>query len=125
MHIASQIASGMAFLENSGLMHKDLATRNCVIYKSSLTVKIADIASKLYEYQDDYYKGLLPIRWMAPESIAQGYFTIKSDVFSFGITFWEILTFAKHKPYFDIDDESLLTTIIQVYLYINIIFTCI
>ncbi|RWS16002.1 discoidin domain-containing receptor 2-like protein [Dinothrombium tinctorium] len=113
IHIGSQIASGMAYLESIELTHRDLAARNCIIYKSVLNVKITDTAIMLYEYQNDYYKGILPIRWMAPESIADGYFTSKSDVFAFATTLWEILTFCEEKPYSDIDDELLLKTIVQ------------
>lgn len=60
-------------------------------------------------FDSDYYrkgnKGLLPIRWMAPESLNDGVFSCKSDVWSYGIVLWEIVTLAS-QPYQGLSNEQ-------------------
>ncbi len=60
-------------------------------------------------YETDYYrkggKGLLPVRWMAPEAIKDGIFTSLSDVWSFGIVLWEMVTLAE-QPYQGLSNEE-------------------
>ena len=62
-------------------------------------------------YETDYYrkggKGLLPVRWMAPESLADGVFTSQSDVWSFGVVLWEMATLAA-QPYQGLSNEQVL-----------------
>lgn len=111
--MASEIASGCNHLESTKQIHRDLAARNCLIHYKDLTVKITDMASNLDKYRDDYYNNILPIRWMAPESIVNGHYSVKSDVFSFSVTFWEILTYCKSKPHSEMSDETLLRIIIN------------
>lgn len=70
--MASQIASGMKFMESLSLVHRDLATRNCLVGENCV-VKIADFGMSRSLYSVDYYKvqgrATLPIRWMAWESV--------------------------------------------------------
>uniref|UniRef100_A0A5K4E9E6 receptor protein-tyrosine kinase n=1 Tax=Schistosoma mansoni TaxID=6183 RepID=A0A5K4E9E6_SCHMA len=90
---ATQIADGMAYLSAK----QDLAARNCLV-DSSLTVKIGDFGLCRDVYGHNYYHktshAKLPIRWMAPESLQTAYFTTQSDVWSYGVVLWEIVTMA-------------------------------
>ncbi|XP_064342815.1 proto-oncogene tyrosine-protein kinase ROS isoform X2 [Camelus dromedarius] len=101
------ISKGCVYLEEMHFIHRDLAARNCLVsvkeYASpSRMVKIGDFGLARDVYKNDYYRkrgeGLLPVRWMAPESLMDGLFTTQSDVWSFGILIWEILTLG-HQPY--------------------------
>ncbi|VDP90629.1 unnamed protein product [Echinostoma caproni] len=112
---AAQIADGMLFLSDRNLVHRDLAARNCLVDKQ-LTVKIADFGLARCMSADEYYRRRgqtrLPIRWMAPESLNQSYFTTKSDVWSYGIVLWEIATFAA-LPYSGLSHEQVIAHVTQ------------
>lgn len=85
LQMAAEIADGMAYLTANKFVHRDLAARNCMVAED-LTVKIGDFGMTRDIYETDYYrkggKGLLPVRWMAPESLKDGIFTSHSDVWS-------------------------------------------
>jgi len=113
--MAGQIADGMAYLEASKFVHRDLAARNCMLTEN-ITVKIGDFGMARDIYEMDYYrkenKGLLPVRWMAPESLEYGIFTSKSDVWSYGVVLWEIASLAE-QPYQGLANEEVLQFVLR------------
>ena len=97
------IAKGMQYLEKSKIMHGDLAARNILMSENVLgrqcpVAKVADfgLAKKFYEaiYQKTS-RVMVPWKWMAPEFLTDDIFTLKSDVWSYAVLFWEILSFGK------------------------------
>ena len=110
LQISAQIAAGMVYLSERKFVHRDLATRNCLI-NEQMVVKIADFGLSHKIYLQDYYKGdendVIPIRWMPLESILYNKFSIESDVWAYGVCLWEIFSFAL-QPYFGLTHEEVI-----------------
>ena len=115
LYLGVQIASGMHYLASRRFVHRDLATRNCLVGKD-FVVKISDFGMSRRLYESAYYRVqgtlVLPIRWMACETF-YGKFSVKSDSWAFGVTLWELYTLASCDPYEDMSDEEVIQDAIR------------
>ncbi|XP_039635762.1 muscle, skeletal receptor tyrosine-protein kinase isoform X2 [Perca fluviatilis] len=110
LSISKQIAAGMAYLSERKFVHRDLATRNCLVGEE-MVVKIADFGLSRNIYSADYYKAnendAIPIRWMPPESIFYNRYTTESDVWAYGVVLWEIFSNGM-QPYYGMGHEEVI-----------------
>ncbi|XP_010841864.1 PREDICTED: muscle, skeletal receptor tyrosine-protein kinase isoform X2 [Bison bison bison] len=108
--IARRWAAGMAYLSERKFVHRDLATRNCLVGEN-MVVKIADFGLSRNIYSADYYKAnendAIPIRWMPPESIFYNRYTTESDVWAYGVVLWEIFSYGL-QPYYGMAHEEVI-----------------
>ncbi|NXN56115.1 FLT3 kinase, partial [Rynchops niger] len=110
-----QIAKGMEFLESKSCIHRDLAARNILVTHGKV-VKICDFGLARDVVNDSNYivrgNARLPVKWMAPESLFERTYTMKSDVWSYGILLWEIFSLGVN-PYPGIQVDTNFYKLIQ------------
>uniref|UniRef100_H2UL59 Tyrosine-protein kinase n=1 Tax=Takifugu rubripes TaxID=31033 RepID=H2UL59_TAKRU len=114
--MAAQVAAGMAYIERMNYIHRDLRSAN-ILVGDSLVCKIADFGlARLIE--DNEYTARqgakFPIKWTAPEAALYGKFTIKSDVWSFGILLTELVTKGR-VPYPGMNNREVLEQVERGY----------
>ncbi|XP_071778192.1 ephrin type-A receptor 4-A-like isoform X2 [Centroberyx gerrardi] len=120
------IASGMKYLSDMSYVHRDLAARN-ILVNSNLVCKVSDFGlSRVLEDDPEaayttraagtYHSpgGKIPIRWTAPEAIAYRKFTSASDVWSYGIVMWEVVSYGE-RPYWDMNNQDVIKAIEEGY----------
>uniref|UniRef100_A0AC35TVL1 Protein kinase domain-containing protein n=1 Tax=Rhabditophanes sp. KR3021 TaxID=114890 RepID=A0AC35TVL1_9BILA len=112
--ISKEICEGLCYLTTRQIVHRDLSARNCLVsgpsdilmcnpsQRKPFTVKISDFGMSRKLYSDvEYYKmsdekgRLLPVRWLSPDCILTGKFSHYSDIWSFGLTCYEVYSFGK------------------------------
>ena len=115
LKMSFQIADAMTYLASQNFIHRDLATRNCLV-GDNFDVKVADFGLSRNLYDSCYYRfqgsAMLPIRWMANECFF-GRFSEKTDVWAFGVTMWEIFNLCKQRPYCDCTDQQIIIETLQ------------
>ncbi|KAJ3661385.1 hypothetical protein Zmor_005782 [Zophobas morio] len=92
--------------------------RNCLVGRR-YEIKVSDLGSYRQLYSSDYCQieesRPLPIRWMAWESVLLGKFSSKSDVWSFAVLLWEIMTFAREQPFEELSDDKVIENVTHFY----------
>uniref|UniRef100_A0AAV2LTE0 Ephrin type-A receptor 6 n=1 Tax=Knipowitschia caucasica TaxID=637954 RepID=A0AAV2LTE0_KNICA len=112
------ITVGMTYLSDMGYVHRDLAARNILVDKN-LVCKVSDFGMSrvLEDDSEAAYTatgGKIPIRWTAPEAIAYGKFSSASDVWSYGIVMWEVMSYGE-RPYWEMSNQDVILSIEEGY----------
>ena len=114
--MGAQVAAGMAYLERKDYIHRNLAARN-ILVGENLICKVAGFRLARV-YNEDIYEvcteAKFPIKWTAPEAVMYSRFTIKSDVWSFGILLYELITYGS-LPYPRMQDAQVIEAVIKGY----------
>uniref|UniRef100_A0A674DVY8 Ephrin type-A receptor 7 n=1 Tax=Salmo trutta TaxID=8032 RepID=A0A674DVY8_SALTR len=112
------IAAGMRYLSDMGYVHRDLAARN-VLVNSNLVCKVSDfgLSRVIDDDPEAVYTttgGKIPVRWTAMEAIQYRKFTSASDVWSYGIVMWEVMSYGE-RPYWDMSNQDVIKAIEEGY----------
>lgn len=109
------VAAGMKYLSDMGYVHRDLAARN-ILVNAQLICKVSDFGmSRVLEDDTDTayttrHGGKIPIRWTAPEAFTFRKFTSASDVWSFGIVMWEVMSYGE-RPYWGMSNRDVMNAV--------------
>ncbi|KAG7509000.1 ephrin type-A receptor 7 isoform X2 [Solea senegalensis] len=112
------VAAGMRYLADMGYVHRDLAARN-ILVNSNLVCKVSDfgLSRVIDDDPEAVYTttgGKIPVRWTAPEAIQYRKFTSASDVWSYGIVMWEVMSYGE-RPYWDMSNQDVIKAIEEGY----------
>ncbi|XP_071755355.1 ephrin type-A receptor 7 isoform X5 [Centroberyx gerrardi] len=112
------IAAGMRYLSDMGYVHRDLAARN-ILVNSNLVCKVSDfgLSRVIDDDPEAVYTttgGKIPVRWTATEAIQYRKFTSASDVWSYGIVMWEVMSYGE-RPYWDMSNQDVIKAIEEGY----------
>uniref|UniRef100_S4RMT0 Protein kinase domain-containing protein n=1 Tax=Petromyzon marinus TaxID=7757 RepID=S4RMT0_PETMA len=113
LSVCVQVAQGMVHLSSQRLVHGDLAARNCLVSSdNSVKISCPGLSRDVYispEYFE-HRQALIPLRWMAPEAVAEGDLSTKSDVWAVGVLLWEVCTLGE-LPYAKLKDEEVFRAV--------------
>ncbi|XP_058468701.1 ephrin type-A receptor 7 isoform X1 [Solea solea] len=112
------VAAGMRYLADMGYVHRDLAARN-ILVNSNLVCKVSDfgLSRVIDDDPEAVYTttgGKIPVRWTAPEAIQYRKFTSASDVWSYGVVMWEVMSYGE-RPYWDMSNQDVIKAIEEGY----------
>ena len=114
--MSAQVAAGMAYLETQNCIHRDLTARN-ILVGDHMMCKVGSFGLACVINEDIYVEmtgAKFPIKWTAPEAVLYKRFTIKSDIWSFGIVLYEIITYG-YFPYPGMTNAEVLERLSQGY----------